>query len=112
MTNVTIPDLPAGAALSGAEPLETVQSAVSVKITVQNVADFAAALAVEDITGTSYTLVLADNRKYKNTTQNSPVNIIIPANATVPFPIGAFVLVEQGGTRPDYCHHCWRGHAE
>lgn len=46
MTNKTITDLPAAASLAGAEPIETVQSGVSVKTTAQDIADLGASPSV------------------------------------------------------------------
>lgn len=55
-------------------------------------------LTVETITGTTYTLVLADAWKLKQTTNSSPVTVTVPTNASVAFPIGTQVTFEQNGT--------------
>lgn len=54
-------------------------------------------LGVETISGTSYTLVLADAWKLKQTTNGSPVTVTVPPNASVAFPVGTQVHFEQNG---------------
>lgn len=98
MVNKTIPDLPAGSAIAGTEPVESVQGGSSVRFSIQEIADFASDLQGDIITGTSYVLVLTDNKKYKRFTAVSAIGVQIPTNASVPFPQWAVVFFEQGGT--------------
>lgn len=51
----------------------------------------------EDITGTAYTIALADRAKFKRTTNAAAVTITIPANATTAFPVGSAVHIKQHG---------------
>lgn len=51
--------------------------------------------AVETVTGTAYSLVLADRNKLKNTTNASAVAISIPLNASQAFTVGDSVHVLQ-----------------
>ena len=53
---------------------------------------------INDQTGTTYTLVLSDAGKDVRCTNSSGVNITIPPNSSVTFPIGAWLLFSQGGT--------------
>jgi hypothetical protein len=54
-------------------------------------------LTIETITGTTYTLVLGDANKLKQTTNGSAVTVTVPPNASVAFPIGTQVHFEQNG---------------
>jgi hypothetical protein len=49
-------------------------------------------------TGTTYTLALGDLGKAVETNNSSPVTVTVPPNASVKFPLGALVLVQQIGT--------------
>lgn len=49
-------------------------------------------------TGTSYTLVLSDASKPVFMTNGSANTLTIPTNASVAFPVGAAIVVWQGGT--------------
>jgi hypothetical protein len=44
-----------------------------------------------------YTLVLADNLKLVIVTKGTACNLTIPPNASVAFPIGAMIIICQGG---------------
>ena len=55
-------------------------------------------IAINAQTGLDYTLVLADDGKLVTMSNASPNDLIIPANASVAFPIGTQILVEQEGT--------------
>jgi hypothetical protein len=57
----------------------------------------ATTLAIETITGTTYTLVLGDAGKLKQTTNGSAVTVTVPPNASVAFPVGTQVHFEQNG---------------
>jgi hypothetical protein len=46
---------------------------------------------------TSYTLVLADANKVVGIDSASAVNLTIPSNAAVPFPIGTYIGIRQAG---------------
>lgn len=51
------------------------------------------------ISGTSYTLVLSDNGKLKQTTNSGAIAITVPSNASVAFEVGRTqVFIEQNGT--------------
>lgn len=52
---------------------------------------------VEEETGTSYTLVLADDGKIKELNNANPITLTVPTNASVPLPVGAQILVIQRG---------------
>lgn len=61
---------------------------------------FATSIEVSTITnnpetGTTYTLALTD--EYVTCTNANPIIVTIPLNATVAFPIGWVVTIEQGG---------------
>lgn len=49
------------------------------------------------ITGTTYTLVLTDAGKEKETTNAGAVTITVPTNATVAFPVGTIIAFCQYG---------------
>ena len=51
------------------------------------------------VTGTAYTLVLADAQsKFLRTTSASDVVVTVPADADVAFPVGAMVVMRQAGS--------------
>lgn len=54
-------------------------------------------LAVTTQAATTYTLVLADQNTYIRFTNGSPVTVTIPTNASVAYPIGTEVTLEQAG---------------
>jgi len=63
MTNLALPSLTAASALTGSEILHLTQSGNSRRTTAQAIADLAAGASgntVEDVTGTTYTTVIAD----------------------------------------------------
>jgi hypothetical protein len=49
-------------------------------------------------TGTTYTLVLADNGKYVEMNNASANTLTVPLNSSVPFPVGSQITVIQTGT--------------
>ncbi|MGB9730018.1 MAG: hypothetical protein ACPL1B_09160, partial [Thermoprotei archaeon] len=49
-------------------------------------------------TGTSYTLALSDAGKLVVLTNSSAITVTVPANSSVPFPIGTQIDFLQGGT--------------
>jgi len=61
-------------------------------------ADGAAAVSVsEEETGTTYTLVLGDQNKYKRMNNASPITLTIPTNASVALPVDTEIEIEQTG---------------
>lgn len=48
-------------------------------------------------TGTAYTLALTDVARVVSLTNASAITLTIPTNATIAFPIGAQILLYQGG---------------
>jgi len=46
---------------------------------------------------TNYTLVFADAGKLINMNSSSAVTLTVPANSSVPFPIGTRIYVRKGG---------------
>lgn len=88
----------AASALAGTETVAVLQGGLNVKTTVQAIADLAnTGMAVDQSSANSYTLVLADNNKYKEFTSGGAVLVTVPTNASVPFPIGAAIPIEQNG---------------
>ena len=55
-------------------------------------------LSINAQIGLEYTLVLTDDNKLVTMDNSSPNELIIPTNASVAFPIGTQILVEQEGT--------------
>lgn len=53
---------------------------------------------INDQTGTTYTLVLSDAGKDVRCTNSAAVTVTIPPNSSVAFPVGAYLLLSQGGT--------------
>jgi hypothetical protein len=60
---------------------------------VAEAADFQALLAVNAQTGTTYTLALADNGRVVTADNADPVEITVPLNSSVAFPVGAAINV-------------------
>lgn len=54
--------------------------------------------AIDAQTGTTYTLILTDQNSLVTMSNSSANTLTVPANASVAFPIGAQVTVEQTGT--------------
>jgi len=54
-------------------------------------------IAVNNQTGTTYELVLADNGKIVTCTNASAITVTIPVNADVALPVGTNVLISQNG---------------
>jgi hypothetical protein len=54
-------------------------------------------VGVNDQTGTSYTLVLADAGKDVRCTNASAITLTVPPNSSVAFPIGTLIPFSQGG---------------
>ena len=85
------------AAPTGAEPIETVQSATSAAFTFSELENS----PLNAQTGTTYTLAITDQKKTVTMNNASANTLTIPLNATVAFHIGAKLLVRQigaGGT--------------
>jgi hypothetical protein len=54
-------------------------------------------LALTTDATTAYTLVLADDGNLVTLTNGGAINLTVPTNASVAFPIGTQIIVEQGG---------------
>lgn len=90
MADVKISELPAAAALTGAENLPGVQGGVTVKIAAQALQR----IPVNNQTGTSYTLVAADGGKMVRCSNAAAVSLTLPTGT---FTVGDVVLVRQVG---------------
>jgi hypothetical protein len=55
------------------------------------------AFTINAQTGTSYTLVLADAGKMVRCSNAAAITLTVPTNASVAFPIGTYLLIEQQG---------------
>lgn len=53
--------------------------------------------AINPQTGTTYTLVLADNGKYLTFTNSSAITATVPPNSSVALPVGTQIDWKQGG---------------
>ena len=73
----------------------------TVTFSVQRVANWN---EIEDVTGTTYTLVLADRAMTKTLSNATSCAVTIPTNASVAFPIGSAIVlrVTGAGTISDY----------
>ena len=58
---------------------------------------FGKVVGINDQTGTTYTLVLADAGKYVRCTNENPIAVTVPTNASVNYDIGTVITIEQGG---------------
>lgn len=76
----------------------TANDNTSPSVTAQEIADIAAASAVNTYTGTSQTLALVDQNAIVRFTNNSAITLTLPNTATVPFAVGSFIEVHQVGT--------------
>lgn len=97
-----ISELPVGANPDGTELMEAVQGGASVSLTAQQVADLAGSggggiTAINEQTGTTYALVLADASKTVRCTNSSAITLTVPANASVALPVLCAIPVFQGG---------------
>lgn len=54
-------------------------------------------IAINDQTGTTYTFVYSDKGKYHRFTNAFAITVTVPANASVPYPIGTRLEAIQGG---------------
>jgi hypothetical protein len=97
VANKTIPDLPSGSAFTGAEPFETVQGPNSVKKTLDEIYDYITGVTPNNQSGTTYIPTLLDNQQTIICSNASAITFTIPANASVAFPVGATLIVVQGG---------------
>jgi hypothetical protein len=71
--------------------------AVSAEAMARQVA--ASSMDVQDIDDTTYTFVIGDAAgAYKRTTSTSAIALTVPLHAAVPFPVGAQIMVQQGGS--------------
>lgn len=58
---------------------------------------YATGVPVKSQSGTTYTAVMADANTYTQFTNGSAITFTIPANASVAFPVGTEITVEQNG---------------
>jgi hypothetical protein len=89
--------------VSGSEAVVTTSirdSAVtSAKIAASSITyDKFAPTQIDTISGTTYTLALADANKTLKTTSSSATTITVPANGTIAFPIGTEIYILQYGS--------------
>ena len=54
-------------------------------------------ISINEQTGTTYTLVLADAGKYVRCTNAASISVTVPTNASVAFDTGTVITIEQGG---------------
>jgi len=100
MATKKISELDPAAALTGDELVEIVQDGANVRTTTQDIADLGGggggALTVTGQTA-SYTAVLADANGYVRMNVAGANTFTVPANASVAFPTGTRLYVEQRG---------------
>ena len=58
---------------------------------------FGKVVGINDQTGTTYTLVLADAGKYVRCTNENAIAVTVPTNSAVAYNIGTVITIEQGG---------------
>lgn len=88
----------AGTPLAGTETVAMLQAGATVTTTVQEIANLAnTGMTITSQSGTTYTLVLGDNQSKIQFTNASAVLVTIPPNASVAFPVGAIVNLQQYG---------------
>lgn len=63
----------------------------------RSIASIPATLASEDVSSTSYALVIGDQDKVKTTTNGSAVTLTVPTHASEPFELGSMVYFYQEG---------------
>jgi hypothetical protein len=64
---------------------------------VQDIADIGFAATPPTVSGTSYTLALADNHRLVECANTAAITVTVPTNAAVAFPIGARIEIAQTG---------------
>lgn len=96
-------DLPAAGALSGSEIIAVVKSGASVQTTAQAIADLGGdggggggITAMNEQTGTSYTLALTDATKAVRCTNAAAISLTIPPHSSVALPLLCAIPVFQG----------------
>lgn len=78
MADKDIPTLPAGTAPDGTEVVHAVQGVNSRKLTTQQIADlYDPQLVIEEETGTTYTPVATDRRKWKEMNNAAAITITV-----------------------------------
>lgn len=87
--------LGSASSLGGTELLPVIQSGNDVSTTTRNIA--ATPCAINAQTGTTYTLVLGDANNCVTMNNSSANTVTIPLNASVAFPVGSTVIIEQLG---------------
>lgn len=95
-----ISELPAGTTPDGTELVEAVQGGDSVRLTAQQIADLGGGVitAMNEQTGISYTLALADGTKAVRCTNGAAITLTIPTNASIALPVLCTIPVLQGGS--------------
>lgn len=96
MANQKISQLTAGTPLLSTDEFPIARSGANRKITGSDILAFSNKEAPEDVTGTTYTLVLADANKLKKTTNASAVTVTVPPNSSEAFAVGAMLEFTQG----------------
>lgn len=90
MADTKVSALTAAGALDGTEVVPAVQSAVTKKVIVKDIAKFGYQDILTDAT-TAKTLALTDIGSWIRFTSASAVTLTVPTNATVAFPIGTTI---------------------
>lgn len=96
MADVKVSAFPAAATLDGTELLAGVQGGSSAKILARAVANLGSGLTLNTQVA-SYTLVLTDRDKRVEMDNAAALNLTVPLNATVAFPIGTIIPIAQRG---------------
>ena len=97
MADTKVSALTAAGALDGTEVVPAVQSTVTKKVTVKDIAKFGYQDILTDAT-TAKTLALSDLGAWIRFTSDSAITLTVPTNATVAFPIGTSINGVQAAT--------------
>lgn len=97
MAEVTINGLPLGAALAGTEEIPIWQSSGTKKTSVASIVAMAQRVPINNQSGTSYTIALADIGGVVRQGNAAPCTLTIPLNSTTAFPVGSVVPVRRTG---------------
>ena len=96
MANKKVSDLTAAAAMTGDELLPVVQSAVSLKGTINEIVKFGYQSILTDAT-TAKTLALSDRGQWIRSTNGTSFALTVPPNSSVAFNVGECLNGIQGG---------------
>lgn len=98
----SISALPEGTTPDGTELLEAVQGGESVKLTAAQIAALGGGggggmTAMNEQTGTSYTLAVGDATKAVRCTNSAAVTLTVPPNSVAAIPVLSTIPIFQGG---------------